>query len=146
MDFPAAFATATAALDIARGLRAVEKSYDAVELKIQIVDLIDNLIDVKGALQDAREEVERLELAIAELRRASAVRAETVIYDGFRYERMPGTDDDPRGYPYCQRCDDQEGRLVRTVDASHGPGTTCPQCKTLFKQAYPFNWNPPAAT
>jgi len=65
MDIFAGLTAAGQAIDIAKGLRSVEKSYDTVELKMQIVDLIDKLVDVKGALQDARHEIENLRAEVA---------------------------------------------------------------------------------
>lgn len=65
MDIFAGLAAAGQALDIAKGLRSIEKSYDTVELKMQVVDLIDKLVDVKGALQDARDEIGSLRAEVA---------------------------------------------------------------------------------
>ena len=140
MDFPSALTAATAALDIAKGLRAVEKSYDTVELKMRIVDLIDKLIDVKSALQDAKEELDSRDREIGKLKQAAQFRAETVVVDGFRYEKLAGSENAPRGLPFCQQCDEQDGKLVRTISAPSGRGCLCPKCKTHYIHAGQYPW------
>ncbi len=57
MDLIAGIAAVSNALEIARALRAIDKSYDLAEAKAQMADIYMALGDAKIALSDAREAI-----------------------------------------------------------------------------------------
>jgi hypothetical protein len=139
VDIAAGLAAATQAVSIARVMRDVEKAYDAVALKGQIIDLMDKLNDVRSALQDARDALDDKDRELVQLREGMALRATTVLDRGFRYTADPKDPTQPVGAPFCSRCDTVDGRLILTV-RGQGRGTVCPQCKTNFDGARRYLW------
>lgn len=140
VDIAAGISAATQAISIARTLRDVERSYDAVALKGQIIDLMNKLQEVRGALQDAREELDAQREEIGRLQSAFEQRAETVMYAGYRYTADPEDKTKPVGRPFCQRCETVDGRLILCTESPQGRRAACPQCKTVFADARIFLW------
>lgn len=132
MDIFAAITATTQAIEIAKGLRQVEKAYDEAALKIKISDLVDSLVDVKSALQDARDEKAALEGEIARLNETLKRRDDTVVAHGFRYTADPGDKSKPVGPPFCPRCDEVDKRLILCVKNPKDRGVICPQCKAEY--------------
>jgi hypothetical protein len=121
-------------------MRDVERSYDAVTLKAQIVDLMDKLQDVRGALQDARDDLEAKGQVITELRRTMERQRETVELGAYRYTADPEDSSKPVGAPFCARCEAIDGRLVLCTQTLQGMNATCPQCKSVFPDAMIWLW------
>ena len=96
MDIGAGISAATQALAIARTLRDVERAYDAVTLKGQIVDLMDKLLDIRSAFQDAQQELTHSRSEIENLKSAFQTRSTTVSQGGFRYEANATDPSKPR--------------------------------------------------
>jgi hypothetical protein len=139
MDIAGGLLAATEAVKIAKALRDVDKAYDQVVLKGQIVELMDSLLDVKTALQDAREGMSERDSEIARLLEAADRRASTVMKGGHRYTSDPEDSSKPVGPPFCQRCEDVDKRMVMTV-STRGLGAQCPQCKTAYAHVQMFLW------
>lgn len=84
MELAAGISAASSALEIAKAMRQIGKDYDAVVIKGQVVDLMDKLLDVKTALQDAKAETEAKDHEIEQLKQAAQVRVKTVERHGMR--------------------------------------------------------------
>jgi molybdenum cofactor biosynthesis enzyme MoaA len=140
VDLAAGLASVSQAISIARTIRDVERSFDAVALKTQIVDLMDKLQDVRSALQDARDELEAKESEISQIRQTLERRHETVEQEGYRYTSDPDDPAKPVGPPFCARCEAVDGRLILCTQSERGMRATCPQCKAVFPDARIWLW------
>ena len=137
MDITAALAAAGQALDALKAWRSIEKGIGDAGFKAEILDVTEKLLDVRGALLDARLALEEKDAEIAALNAEFQIRQETVVRNGMRYRQNRAGD--PMGLPYCQRCEDVDGRLIRTTH--HLPrGAFCPQCKSVYFDAYVYEF------
>lgn len=139
MSISAGLVIAGQALDVLKAMRSVEKSYDAATLKAEIADLMDKVIDMKMALQDAREESEEKDRKISKLVEAADIRTKSMISNGYRYQEMLGKPGSPGGTPYCRKCDVVSGLMILTTDA--GRGTKCPNCNAAYPDARQYFWS-----
>lgn len=139
MDIASGLAAASQALQIARGLRELDKAYDQVTLKGQIIDLMDKLQDVRGALQDAREALTERDALIAQLRSAKNKKEAAIEKNGYLYREDPLNPGEPTGYPYCRRCDEVDGRMVLCTESEKGRYAVCPQCKAHLRDGYSYS-------
>ena len=135
VDIASGLAAAAQAVIIARTIRDVDKAYDAVALKGQVVDLMDKLNDVRAALQDAQDELRAKETKIIALEELVDKRAATIVVGPYRYPESSEERGKPAGYPYCPRCDEVDHRMVHTVRNVGVRGAFCPQCKNVYTDA-----------
>jgi hypothetical protein len=143
MDIMTGLSAVTQASNIVKWLRGVEKEYDAAEFKLKISDLYSALTDAKMALADAKIEIESKQAEIEALRAQFQVRANTVEYEGYKYER--GSDGKPVGYAFCPVCE-SNGKMIRTTYVGGmSDKVRCPQCKAAYGEIPPFPY-PPAST
>ena len=147
VDLISAIGAANQAISIAKAMRDIDKAYDQVALKSQIVDLMDKLQDVRGSLQDVRDAIGEKDAEIAKLSALLDKRSATIEHNGFRYTPSPSDPTKPMGTPFCLRCDQVSHRLVGTVDNVNGRGVICPECKSEYgRGATQFLWsNEPSA-
>ena len=87
MDIAAALATVSNVTDVLKTLRSIERGYDAATLKAEIIDLMDRMLDVRTALQDARDAINQKDELIARLRSAKDLKSLTVETRGYRYRQ-----------------------------------------------------------
>jgi len=138
LDITAGLQAVGTALDIARGLRALDKSWDQVQLKGQIIDLTDALVDAKSALVEAREAMAAKDKQIGEL--LSAFREWTALVsgrDGYKYRADPAGG--PDGYPACPTCESVSGRVVFLLPDGYWRNGKCPACHNKFSPIQPYN-------
>jgi hypothetical protein len=135
MDIASGLTAAAQAIGIARTIRDVDKAYDAVVLKSQIVDLMDKLNDVRAALQDAQDELREKDAKITALGVLVDKRASTIGVGPYRYPESKEEPGKPVGYPYCPRCDEVDHRMIHTVRNNGVRGAFCPQCKNVYTDA-----------
>lgn len=142
MDLGAGLAAAGQAMTILKGLRELDKSFDQVALKGQIVDLMDQVLEIRIALQDAREALRQKDDAIAQLKDANQQKLSTVLYRGYRYPEMRDDPGKPSGRPFCLRCEQAENKLIGTTVNAKGRGVACPQCNSVYSDATRFFHTP----
>ena len=142
MDIAAGLAAAGQAMTILKGLRELDKSYDQVALKGQIVDLMDQVLEIRIALQDAKEALQKKDDEIAGLLAANDLKGATVFHRGYRYPEMPGEPGNPSGRPFCLRCEQADGKLIGTTSNPNGRGVACPECKSAYHDATRFLHHP----
>lgn len=138
MDIAAGLSAASHAMATLKAMRELDKAYDQVTLKGQIVDLMDQVLDVRIALQDAQETLDAKNKEISDLRSNKDHRESTLMVGGFRYDRKIDEDSTPSGSPYCLRCDTVDSVLIHTIWDTGG--LKCPQCKTGYRDAACFDW------
>lgn len=118
------------ALGIARTLRDTEAAVEKSELRLQLAELMVALADAKNALVDSKEQIEGLEARIAEL---MAIGEKNLAVHRGLYAEL---DDDGIivDGPWCGRCRDVDGRLVRAVAVLGKGGDIghCPQCDAQY--------------
>lgn len=131
MPIVEAIAAVSQAIDVAKGLRAVEKGWDAAGYKVKIAELMTALSDARMELVAAREaatdkdaEFERLKATLAG--QASLVEAR----GGFKYR----SDDkgQPAGLPVCPTCEQRDGRMTLTIKDGSPRKVRCPVCDKRF--------------
>lgn len=130
MDLSAGLASLDVALKIAKGLRAVEKAYDQVALKGQIIDLMEALYDAKGELLEASEALSVKDTEIQKLKDGLAQR-KALIPGADGYFWFDGGDGVKRGFPICPACF-LTGSNVQLVRAGSSVSTSCPSCSKKF--------------
>lgn len=131
------------ALDIAKALGSIEKSYNEAEYKVKIVELTDTLVGAKESLVDVKNENIDLREELTSLKKSMDIRSR-LIKSGNTYVCQK---DEIEGYgkgPWCTRCFDCEDKLVTLHTKNRAIGTTgsrartystqyleCPKCKTM---------------
>lgn len=126
MDIAAGLASLDAAIKIATGLRQLEKAYDQVALKGQVVDLMGSLYDVKGQLIEASQALAERDAEIARL--SEAFLARDALLDGpGGYRWLDKGDGIKRGYPICPSCC-LKGTYVQMVASGSFVNAICPSC------------------
>ena len=135
MDIMAGLTAVGQALSIVKQLRDIEKSTDEAGWKLALAEMQGALADAKLALVEAQEKSNDQDQEITRLKAQFRRREETVEIKGFRYSL--GEHGEPVGLPYCPRCMEVDGLLMRLADATgrHGRTHVCPQCKADYPGA-----------
>lgn len=119
------------AIDVAKGMRAVEKNFDAATYKVQIADLMTALSDARLELVAARDAAIEKDAAFEELKRTLTRQAELVqARGGFKYQANEARE--PTGHPICPTCEQRDGKLVFTVQDGSARKVRCPVCDSRF--------------
>lgn len=140
VDIAAGLSMAAQAIAIAKDLRDIDKSLDIGEFKAKMAELYGSLADVKMALADAQSAMKEKDAEIARLQEAFRARSEMVEYHGFKYQAFPTGD--PKGYPYCPRCENTDGRFHMLTKFGKGMlALQCPECKSEYHGVATFVWN-----
>jgi len=129
MDIMTGLSAVAQAMNIAKGLREIEKGFDAAEFKLKIAELNSALADAKLALADAKTKIESKQAEVEALIAQFQVRTATVEYRGYKYERS--ADGKPLGYPYCPACE-SNGKMIRTAYSGAHREISCPRCKAAY--------------
>ncbi|WP_314375299.1 hypothetical protein [Sphingomonas paucimobilis] len=131
MPIMEAIAAVGQALDVAKGLRAVEKGWDAAAYKVQIAELMTALSDARLELVAAREAALEKDTEFERLKATLAGQA-TLIggRGGFKYRA--GDDGRPVGLPICPTCELRDGRLTFTIKDNSPRKVRCPVCTERF--------------
>lgn len=131
MPIVEAIAAVSQALDVVKGMRAVEKSFDAATYKIQVADLMTALSDAKLELVAAREAATAKDAEFERLKATLAGQAELVDgRGGFKYRADAAGQ--PAGLPVCPTCEQRDGRLTFTVKEDSPTKVLCPVCTSRF--------------
>lgn len=131
MDIPAALASISTAIEIAKTVSEINKELDTSAYKLQMAELRSALADAKTAVTDIQDNLRERERQIAMLKEAFALKGTLIEQDGFRF--FAGDNGDPKGFAVCPRCETVDGRLIQLVRGIRiPPSSTCPQCKTQY--------------
>lgn len=115
------------AIGIGKFLRDTDKAFEQAEFRIKMSDLVDRLVDLKEQLQTNREENIELRAEVLRLKEALAKKSEVVFEVNKYWVNLNGE----KHGPYCQKCYDKDGKLIRLQqDEVQGYGhywrcTTC---------------------
>ncbi|MCD4509729.1 hypothetical protein LQT97_00630 [Brucella pseudogrignonensis] len=138
MDIPGTISALTGALQVVKDLRAIDAGFDKAELKASLVDVMSSLADAKIALTEAEEKIANQKKEILKLRSSFEKRAELVEYKGFKFEAKE--DGHPKGDPFCPRCEQKDGFLMRLVQGLATNKLNCPECKSSYNNVSRFSY------
>jgi len=124
----AALSSVKTATDIVNLFRQGDLSLQKAEQKMKLADLVGALAEIKTQLADVQHVILERDNRISELEKKLELRGK-LIYDKIYYwvEGTPTNDG-----PFCQRCYDSDGRLIRLQDVSDGYWE-CKSCKNGFE-------------
>ena len=132
MDIISGISAATEALKLTKELREIGREIDKAEFKLRLVDLTDQLLSAKEALNDARERERQLLNEINELKTKIEFRSKLEDENGRLFE----LDDSGKrvGQPYCNLCYVREEKLYRLRHITRSDYDTdlyfCDNCRT----------------
>ena len=129
VDIVSALAATSQAVAIVRDLREIDRAVDAAAYKLKIAELTSVMADIKLALTDAKGELALKDAEIDRLKKQFQRSADTVEYNGFKYDKGP--DGKPTGSAYCPVCEQKEALFFHLNRIA--VTDTCPNCKTHYK-------------
>ncbi len=132
MEIMSGISAVANAYKIAKALRDLEKDFDAVTYKQQIIELMEGLNDARSALMDAHESNKNLEDDIQKLKAAFSKLDELETGDG-GYLYQVNEEGDKQGFPVCPKCFETEKRQIHLVQNERYDSSKCPVCATEFK-------------
>jgi uncharacterized coiled-coil protein SlyX len=137
MEFAATFTLISNAITTTKQIYDAGHELDKAHLKLKSAEQIDALTQAKLTLSEAQETIARKDKEIATLRENFRRSKEDLIESrGYLYRKA--SDGTPEGLPYCQRCLEVDGMLVRCAEL-RGTEARCPQCKSEY-QATVWLW------
>jgi hypothetical protein len=87
MDIMAMLAAVNAAIDITKKIGASDRAIEAVEMKLQMAELLERLAEMKIAMTEIQDDHRVKDAEIARLKEAFAFRDETVEAHDLRYRK-----------------------------------------------------------
>jgi hypothetical protein len=132
MDIAAGIASVKTALDIAKTLKDINKSFDEATYRANITDLIEKLSDARLALVEAKEQIFDKDKEIEALKNVKIERGNLVKGDG-GYQYQANNAGAPVGFPMCPKCDPLDGRLIQLIENKVGNAAKCPACANEYK-------------
>lgn len=129
----AGFTAIQSAIDITRGLRTAASAVEKAELQFRIADLVGALTDARFAMADAQGRIKELQRELAEARKEHDIRDRLRR----RGDMIFLQDGDAETGPYCQKCYDEDGKLMALYAFSggytvNGKSHHCLRCKNSF--------------
>jgi hypothetical protein len=104
------------------------KELAALAQKVQNIELYKKLVSFQSEMFALQEENRDLKESIRQLQEKLNLKAKVVWQRPFYWMQ----DGDERDGPYCQKCYDSEGKLVRLQRRESGTEWDCLQCKSYF--------------
>lgn len=136
MDIATTLSTLKTAYDLAQGLRSMQSLMDNADVKLQIVDLIDALVNAKADLAEIRTQVIDKDRLIAELKDKLNAK-EALYYEEPFYWKDLG--EDKKDGPFCQRCYDADSKLIRLIPKKSTHGShQCNECTRWYGKGTPL--------
>jgi hypothetical protein len=132
MDIPIVLTSLTKGLELLKAIREIDKNFDAATYKGKIAELMSTVADAKNALTEARDELAARDQEIKRLKTNFQLKDDnTVRREDFLF--ASGEDGEPIGRPYCPRCEQIDGVLIKlTPNEGMRGNMLCPQCKTKY--------------
>ena len=126
-----AYAAVEGSIKIAKALAGASSAIEVAELKLRAAELINSLADIKIELAASKDEKQRLQHEIEELRGTLQLKATVVrLLDAFYTADAEGK---PTGDPFCSRCWQVDHRLIYLSGPQIGTANTnCTHCKSYY--------------
>lgn len=140
MDIPALLTSATSALSLLKAIRDIDSATDQAVFRARMVDLQEQLTDIRAKLLDAREEAEAKDAEIIKLKEFPHKLESMVMWNGLHYER--GSDGKGQGTPYCPYCIEAKTGFyrLRTIEGKPRSSMYCPHCKREYAHVSTLTW------
>lgn len=122
------------------------KSMDDIQYKLKMTELTNMIIDIRDAINEAREENIELREKYLVLEKRLAL-AEELEFDGSKYWRKKETGD--KEGPFCQKCQDKDAKKVWLIKDSNEMGVfwNCIVCKVSYDyKSPPFQGHTPPSS
>jgi hypothetical protein len=132
MDVLGGIAATKTAMDIAKTLKDINKSFDEATYKANMTELIENLSEARLALVEAKEQIFNKDREIEALKELNVERKNLVKGEG-GYSYLTNDEGRPIGFPVCPKCDAVDGRLIQLVEHLKGNVGKCPACANEYK-------------
>jgi len=135
MDFMTTLTAVTQALQIAKTVSDIDKSFDVAEHKLRMAEIITTLAEAKIALSEAKADLAEKDTEIARLKTAATDRTKYVEAHGFYFlKKENGL---PTGDAYCPKCIVDDGVAMKIVAAPVGHSNVCVRCKSSYQPRLP---------
>lgn len=132
MDILGALTVVRQTLDITKDLRNIDLKISDAEFKLKIADLVERVLELRGALMDAQEREHGLRKEIVALKEIASLRAALRDTNGLLYEINAAGE--KVGEPYCNLCFIKEEKQIRMRHHAAGLRIAaqykCDNCKT----------------
>lgn len=128
----AAFVGLKTAMDIAKGFRESDLTYDKAEGKLKLSELMNALADAKMSIAETIEILEKKDTEIKSLREALETKRHLTHVKQSYYEL--DENGNATGDPYCSRCWEVDFKQVHMVQDYYKKMWVCPNCKNIVRQ------------
>lgn len=115
------------ATDIAKLIKDSGVSLEQAEIKLKLAELVSALADAKIDIATIQQTLIEKDLQIQEMRKELSVRERVEYRDPSYWLKCESGEEGP----YCQRCYDAEGKLIRLQGGEDG-AWACRACKTAY--------------
>lgn len=135
MDIVTTLGSVKTAIEIAKGIKDIKSLSDNAEIKLQLVDLIDALVETKADLADIKTQLIEKDKQIQELNEKLNTK-DTLVYEEPFYWKV--IEDNKEG-PFCQRCHDADSKLVRLISKPNNTygSHVCKVCESWYGKGVP---------
>ena len=124
-EIATALAGIKTATEIAKLIKDSDATLEKAEVRFKMAELIEALADTKLQISDIKQLLVEKDESIAKLERAAAIRA-SLTYDAPYYWRLEG---EGRDGPFCQKCYDTDGTMMRLQKGYTRGQWNCHACK-----------------
>ncbi|WP_417910672.1 hypothetical protein [Candidatus Electronema sp. PJ] len=131
-EITAALAGVKHASDIAKLIKNSEVSLEAAEVKLKLADLIDSLADAKVEIAKFKEIISERDEEIQRLKKQLEKDGNMVYEEPYYFLVQENGDKDG---PYCQRCYDNDKKLIRLQSAEEKGEWRCNECQNSYKDS-----------
>ncbi|MEM7779111.1 MAG: hypothetical protein AAF697_01825 [Pseudomonadota bacterium] len=129
MDIAGGLSATSNAINIVKALKETDHALDSAVLKARLLEVLDQLIDVKSSQLELTERVRELEKENARLLTTSDDLADLVDKGGYLYKQEGNG---LIGWPACPSCLNKDRRVVFMVQDRDYKSAKCPRCKSEF--------------
>lgn len=132
----ATLSTAKSAIQLAGLIQESYKTWDDIQFKLKMTELSNMITEVKDAIGGLREENVDLREKMLALEKRLAL-ADELEFDGTKFWKRK--EDGQKEGPYCQKCRDKDGKMVRLTKESNEMGVywNCVVCKESYDYKSP---------
>lgn len=125
----AAMAGIRNAIEIARVIKESKDSLKEAEVNSKIADLVSELAETKLQIVSIREIISEKDAEILELRNQIEIKKNLVWERPYYYIVL---DNGEKDGPYCQKCQDGDGKLIRLQSSRREGFWKCSVCTNQF--------------
>jgi hypothetical protein len=123
-EITAALSLGKGAMDSAKAVMRLAGEYDKIDLKMKAVELAQQVTELAQENMDLRQQLRTIQ-------DSQKIRDDLIVLNHAYYRKL---DSGRQDGPFCTRCFDVEGLLVRTVLMNVGP-PRCENCIIKAKRA-----------